>query len=86
MNRTGREKLTPMNPNTLPPTTGPVPAMRPQSVIPMWLKIAYTAFVAVLIPVYWANYGPTNFLYFCDVALLITLYACLLYTSDAADE
>jgi hypothetical protein len=29
--------------------------------------------MAVLIPVYWANYGPTNFLYFCDVALLLTL-------------
>jgi hypothetical protein len=41
--------------------------------IPLWLKIAYTAFLAVMIPVYWANYGPTNFLYFCDVALLVTL-------------
>jgi hypothetical protein len=29
--------------------------------------------MAVLIPVYWLNYGPTNFLYFCDVALLLTL-------------
>ncbi|WP_457799072.1 hypothetical protein [Methylocystis sp. S23] len=29
--------------------------------------------MAVLIPVYWANYGPTNFLYFCDMALLLTL-------------
>jgi hypothetical protein len=26
-----------------------------------------------MIPVYWINYGPTNFLYFCDVALLLTL-------------
>lgn len=41
--------------------------------IPLWLKIVYTGFLAVLIPVYWANYGPTNFLYFCDVALLVTL-------------
>lgn len=41
--------------------------------IPLWLKLAYTAFMAVLIPVYWKNYGPTNFLYFCDVALLLTL-------------
>jgi hypothetical protein len=41
--------------------------------IPLWLKMAYTAFLAVMIPVYWANYGPTNFLYFCDVALLLTL-------------
>ncbi len=41
--------------------------------IPLAVKLAYTAFMAVLIPVYWMNYGPTNFLYFCDVALLLTL-------------
>lgn len=41
--------------------------------VPLWLKLAYTAFLAVMIPVYWLNYGPTNFLYFCDVALLLTL-------------
>src|SRR5579862_9665378 len=41
--------------------------------IPLTLKIAYTGFMAVLIPVYLANYGPTNFLYFCDIALLLTL-------------
>jgi len=39
----------------------------------MALKLAYTAFVAVLVPVYWYCYGPTNFLYFCDVALFVTL-------------
>jgi hypothetical protein len=41
--------------------------------VPVWLKLAYTAFMAVLVPVYLRNYGPTNFLYFCDVALIITL-------------
>ena len=41
--------------------------------IPLWLKLAYTGFMAVLIPVYWSNYGPTNFLYFCDMALILTL-------------
>jgi hypothetical protein len=44
-----------------------------QNRLPLWLKLVYTAFMTVLIPVYWANYGPTNFLYFCDMALLITL-------------
>jgi hypothetical protein len=44
-----------------------------QQQIPLWLKLAYTAFMAVLVPVYVANYGPTNFLYFCDIALLLTL-------------
>lgn len=41
--------------------------------IPIWWKIAYSAFVAVLAPVYLYYYGPTNFLYFCDIALLLTL-------------
>jgi hypothetical protein len=41
--------------------------------IPLWLKILYTVFMITLVPVYWYNYGPTNFLYFCDVCLLITL-------------
>ena len=43
--------------------------------VPLPLKLAYTAFMAVLIPVYWHYYGPTNFLYFCDVALIFTLIA-----------
>ena len=44
-----------------------------ESLTPAWLKWAYTAFMAVLVPVYWNQYGPTNFLYFCDVALFLTL-------------
>jgi hypothetical protein len=43
--------------------------------LPLWSKLGYTAFVAVLVPYYWHAYGPTNFLYFCDVALLLTLVA-----------
>jgi hypothetical protein len=43
--------------------------------VPIGLKLAYTAYMAVLIPVYWYYYGPTNFLYFCDVALILTLIA-----------
>src|SRR6187399_764788 len=43
--------------------------------LPLAFKLAYTAFMAVLIPVYWYFYGPTNFLYFCDVALILTLIA-----------
>ena len=41
--------------------------------VPLWLKFAYSAFVIVLVPVYWYWYGPTNFLYFCDVSLFLTL-------------
>jgi hypothetical protein len=47
----------------------------PQRRIPLWIKVAYTAFVALLVPVYLIDYGPTNFLYFCDIALLLTVYA-----------
>src|SRR5690242_10119007 len=43
--------------------------------IPLWVKVAYTAFVAVLVPYYLRAYGPTNFLYYCDVALLMALAA-----------
>jgi hypothetical protein len=43
--------------------------------VPLFVKIAYSAFMAVLIPVYWHYYGPTNFLYFCDAALILTLIA-----------
>lgn len=49
------------------------PRSTPRRRVPLWLKLGYTAFLAVMIPVYWINYGPTNFLYFCDVALLLTL-------------
>lgn len=43
------------------------------NLLPIWLKLAYTAFMAVLFPVYWHYYGPTNFLYACDFALILTL-------------
>ena len=43
--------------------------------VPLWLKLAYTAFVAVLVPCYLKLYGPTNFLYFCDMSLFFTLAA-----------
>ncbi|MEY4764839.1 MAG: hypothetical protein RI907_1512 [Pseudomonadota bacterium] len=49
--------------------------------LPLWTKLAYTAFVAVLVPHYWQAYGPTNFLYFCDIALLMTCAAMWLESS-----
>ena len=41
--------------------------------IPLWVKVLYTLFVLVLVPTYLRAYGPTNFLYFCDVALVLTV-------------
>jgi hypothetical protein len=46
-----------------------------RSRLPLSLKLLYTAFLAVLVPSYLRDYGPTNFLYFCDVALLMTFIA-----------
>ena len=43
--------------------------------LPLWLKLSFTTFLAVLVPFYWKEYGPTNFIYFCDVALFLTLAA-----------
>src|ERR1041384_3768163 len=43
--------------------------------LPLWFKLTYTAFCGVLVPTYLVVYGPTNFLYFCDVALLTALVA-----------
>jgi len=55
--------------------------------VPLWLKIACTLFVSVLVPVYWINYGPSNFLWFSDFALLVTVLAlwleCPFFTSVA---
>ena len=38
--------------------------------IPLGLKIVYALFVCALVPVYWRQYGPANFLWFSDIALL----------------
>jgi len=43
--------------------------------VPRWLSLAYTVFVAVLVPAYWLHYGPQNFLWACDIALLATVAA-----------
>jgi hypothetical protein len=39
--------------------------------VPLWLKLSYTGFVGVLVPVYTRQYGVGNFLWFSDVALLL---------------
>src|SRR5260370_16985689 len=48
--------------------------VQPNSRIPLWLKIGWTAWVLVWAPLYWKHYGAQNFLYFCDLGnLLIAL-------------
>ena len=40
---------------------------------PSWATLPVTALVAVLIPVYWHEHGPGNFLWFSDIALFAVL-------------
>lgn len=49
--------------------------------IPLWLKIAYTALVCLIVPVYWRRYGPKNFLWFSDIALLALVPALWMESS-----
>lgn len=49
--------------------------------IALWIKILYTAFVIVLIPVYWKHWGPANFLWFSDIALILCVPALWLESS-----
>jgi hypothetical protein len=39
-------------------------------IIPLWFKLAYTAFVLYVMAVWWKNYGWKNFLWFSDIAFI----------------
>ena len=43
--------------------------------MPVWLKFSSLLFLCVLVPVYWRYYGPANFLWFSDIALVLTVAA-----------
>ena len=64
--------MVPMATESHGPWTDPKP---PQLMVSLTLKLAYTAFVCVLVPVYWVERGPANFLWASDIALLVTLVA-----------
>jgi len=49
--------------------------------LPLWSKVLYTVFLCVLVPVYWIYWGPKNFLWFSDIAFLITAVAMWLESS-----
>jgi hypothetical protein len=38
--------------------------------VPLWLAVAWTLLVGGIIVVYWVRYGPANFLWFSDIALI----------------
>ena len=54
------------------------------AVLPLWLKIAYTVFVLILVPIYLKHWGAGNFLWFSDIALFGTLLALWLESSFVA--
>ena len=39
--------------------------------VPLWLKVGWTAMVLVIVLIYWRHRGPANFLWFSDIALLV---------------
>ncbi len=49
--------------------------METAALIPLWIKLAYTAIVLVTVAVYSVRYPLGNFLWFSDIALLITTAA-----------
>lgn len=56
--------------------------------LPHWLKLGYTVWFLVWLPVYWVDNGPANFLWLCDVANFVLLAAVwlespLLFSSQA---
>ncbi len=42
---------------------------------PLWLKLSYTICVVVILAIYWFKYGPGNYLWFSDIALIVTVPA-----------
>jgi hypothetical protein len=56
----------------------------PEFAIPLWFKVAYTAFVLYVMAVWWKNYGWKNFLWFSDIAFIGAVPAMWLQSSALA--
>ncbi|HUK49085.1 MAG TPA: hypothetical protein VLW06_15895 [Terriglobales bacterium] len=52
-----------------------MPAQAARTVhIPLWVKLVWTSWILVWVPVYFRQYGAQNFIFFCDIGnILITL-------------
>jgi hypothetical protein len=66
-----KSQVSPIMPRKIP-ITGCDVTVHPTGIL-LSAKLAGTAFLAVLVPVYLRAYGPTNFLWFCDTALIMTV-------------
>lgn len=42
--------------------------------LPIWLKLLYTLFVLLLVPVYWIELGVSNFFWGSDIALVVMVF------------
>ena len=51
------------------------------TLVPLWLKVAWTAMVLVIVLIYWRHHGPSNFLWFSDIALLALVVGLWLESS-----
>jgi hypothetical protein len=51
--------------------------MEHAALVPLWLKLAYGVSVPLIAIVYWRAYGPSNFLWLSDIALLCTALAVI---------
>jgi hypothetical protein len=51
------------------------------TLVPLWLKVAWTAMVFVIVVIYWRHRGPANFLWFSDIALLALIFGLWLESS-----
>jgi hypothetical protein len=54
---------------------GPAVETKSARRISITVKVGFFSFIAYLVPCYWSYYGPTKFLFFCDVSLFLTLFA-----------
>jgi hypothetical protein len=55
--------------------------LAPSRRIPLGLKVFHALMVGAIVPIYWREYGPENFLWFSDIALLLMLPALWLESS-----
>ncbi len=66
------------------------------NLLPLWLKVTWTAMVCGIVAIYWRHRGPANFLWFSDIAFLallpglwlessfiVSLAACLTLVAEA---
>jgi len=70
-------------------------ALLVSTLVPLWLKVAWTAMVFVIVLIYWRHRGPANFLWLSDIAFLglvaglwlessfiVSLVACMVIVAE----